>query len=130
MGEHTVGHENLIRAQGNNNGSIGSHKSGVDWHLLLICILRMIQQMKHWEIMYVCEAVLRIAFPPCQRPGELKKCDNCQLFAQMQNLTLRDQLPSVIMKNRDPQCDMERRRGNANVHQLGEGRKHIRVSVV
>lgn len=124
VGEHTVGHDNPIRAQGNNNGSIGSHKSGVDWHLPLICILCVIQLMRHWEIMYVCEAGLRIALPPRQRPGELRKCDNCQLFARMQNLTLRDQLPSVIMKNRDPQCDMARSRGNANVHHLGEGRKH------
>lgn len=80
--------------------------------------------------MYICEAVLRIALPSCQRPGELRKCDNCQLFAQMQNLTLKDQLPSVIMKNRDPQCDIIRNTGNANVSQLGEGRKHIRITMV
>lgn len=32
VGEHAVGHENLISAQGNNNGSGGKYKPNVDWH--------------------------------------------------------------------------------------------------
>lgn len=68
--------------------------------------------MRHWEIMYVCKAVFRLL---CHHAKDLVNWGNvtiARLFTQTQNLTLKDQVSSVIVKNRSTIVHFKKKKQN------------------
>lgn len=75
--------------------------------------------MRPWEIMYVCKAVLRIPLPPCQRPAELRKCNNCQIFYSNTESDFEGSAFLCHSGKTDPQLHVTKNQGECNCKSAG-----------